>query len=174
MDEGGGGGNAVWARVRTGAAGVVIVLSVAGCLGLDGPMKPEAAEARLDAAEALLTEAALRAETALTRLARVEADPSSAGEVPRIVPSALLRRVDLEWIGPIETVARKLAESAGFGFETGGAAPARPVMVEIRARRRPLIMVLRDAGLQAGAEVALTVDATRRLVVLDWTGEAKL
>ncbi len=46
-------------------------------------------------------------------------------------------------------------------------------MVEIRSKGRPLIMVLRDVGLQAGAAAAVTVDAERGLVVLDWTGTGK-
>ena len=124
----------------------------------------------LDAAELRLTEAALRAEMALTRLARIEANPAGGGEIPRIVPSGLLRRMDLQWIGPLEAVVRRLAEEAEFRLEVAGARPARPVMVEIRAKQRPIVMLLRDAGLQAGSAAALTVDAERSLVVLDWTG----
>ena len=154
------------------AAAALLCVSAAlwGCGGGKPPV-PEPAS--LDAAEAMLTEAALRAETALTRLSRLEADPEGGGEIPRIVPGVLLKRVDLEWIGPAEEAARKLAAEADYRFETAGAAPARPVMVELRARNRPLIMVLRDVGLQAGAAAALTVDGERGLVVLDWTGGGK-
>lgn len=154
------------------AAGALLCVSVA-LWGCGGGKPPPAGPASLDAAEALLTEAALRAETALTRLSRLEADPESGGAIPRIVPGALLQRVDLEWIGPVEEAARTLAAKADYRFETAGAAPARPVMVELRARNRPLIMVLRDAGLQAGTAAALTVDGDRGLVVLDWTGGGK-
>lgn len=118
-------------------------------------------------------EAALRAETALARLARLEGAPEGGGAIPRIVPAGLLERVDLSFVGPVETLVEELAGKAGFRFERSGAAPARPVMVEVRARSRPLIMVLRDAGLQAGAAAALVVDAERGLVVLDWTGGGK-
>ena len=154
------------------AVACAVFLVPAGCLGrveAEPPMAPRP----LDAIELKLSEAALRAETALTRLARVEADPKGGGEVPRIVPEGLLRRIDLDWTGPLDALVRKLAGEAEYRFETAGAAPARPVMVRIRAVRKPLVMVLRDAGLQAGAAAALTVDAERSLVVLDWTGGGK-
>ena len=160
------------ARATARAAALAAPLVVAGCLGrfaAEAPLAPRP----LDPIELRLTEAALRAETALTRLARVEADPKGGGEVPRIVPEGLLRRIDLHWTGPLDELVRKLAGEAEYRFETAGAAPARPVMVEIRAARKPLVMVLRDAGLQAGAAAALTVDAERGLVILDWTGGGK-
>lgn len=159
-------------REITRAAALAACLAQAGCLGRIGA-EPPPAPRPLDEIELRLTEAALRAETALTRLARVEADPEGGGEVPRIVPEGLLRRIDLDWTGPLDSLVRKLAGEAEYRFETAGAPPARPVMVEIRAARRPLVMVLRDAGLQAGAAAALTVDAERGLVVLDWTGGGK-
>lgn len=160
------------ARAMARAAALAAPLVLAGCLGrfeAEAPLAPRP----LDPIELRLTEAALRAETALTRLARVEADPKGGGEVPRIVPEGLLRRIDLHWTGPLDELVRKLAGEAEYRFETAGAAPARPVMVEIRAARKPLVMVLRDAGLQAGAAAALTVDAERGLVILDWTGGGK-
>lgn len=161
-------------RIREIARPAIIAgcLAVGGCLGRIDPA-PETVARPLDPIELRLTEAALRAETALTRLARVEADPEGGGAVPRIVPEGLLRRIDLDWTGPLDALVRKLAAEAEYRFEMAGAAPARPVMVKIRAAGRPLVMVLRDAGLQAGASAALTVDAERGLVILDWTGGGK-
>ena len=150
----------------------------AGCLasslmGCGGKAEKEAQPPSLDAAEALLMETALRAETALTRLSQLEGDPSGGGEIPRIVPARLLKRVDFEWIGPAQEAAEELAGLVGYGFEMAGAVPAKPVMVELRSRNRPVIMILRDVGLQAGSVAAVTVDAERGLVVLDWTGGGK-
>ena len=154
-------------RGLAGTAVLALALTLPGCL-VD--RKPEVSTPPLDASEALLMEAALRAETALARLARIEGAPADAGEVPRIVPAALLERTDIAFIGPVERLAEELADRAGFAFERSGAAPARPVMVDVRGRGRPLIMVLRDAGVQAGAAAALVVDPERRLVLLEWTG----
>ena len=124
-------------------------------------------------AETRLAAAAERAEAALNALARVRAagTPMPEGTVPPDVPADLRRRVTLDWIGPLEMLARSLAAHAGYRFEAAGAEPVRPLMVTIAAKDAPLIEVLRDAGLQAGAAATLTVDAARRTVRLDWSGE---
>ena len=156
--------------VRHGLAGVMAAFG-AGCGPLassTGALEP--APAAPDPAETRLVEAALRAEAALSVLARVRAGqaPQPAPPPPRRVPPELLRAVTLDWIGPLETLAGTLAERAGYRFVTAGPAPVRPVIVRIDADGRALIDVLRDAGLQAGGAGALTVDAARRTVRLDW------
>ena len=135
------------------------------------PVSPAAG--RPDPAETRLAEAAARAERALTALARIRAaeTPPPAAKVPLSVPAALRRPVTLDWIGPLETLAATLARRTGYRFVGAGAAPVRPVMVAIMARNAPLIEVLRDAGIQAGAAATLTVDAEERTVRLDWTEE---
>ena len=157
--------------VRHGLAGLMAALG-AGCGPLassTGALEP--APAAPDPAETRLVEAALRAEAALTALARVRTGqaPQPAPPLPDRVPPELLRAVTLDWIGPLETLAGALAERAGYRFVTAGPAPVRPVIVRIGADGRALIDVLRDAGLQAGGAGALTVDAARRTVRLDWT-----
>ena len=157
--------------VRHGLAGLMAALG-AGCGPLassTGALEP--APAAPDLAETRLVEAALRAEAALTALARVRIGqaPQPAPPPPRRVPPELLRAVTLDWIGPLETLAGALAERAGYRFVTAGPAPVRPIIVRIGADGRALIDVLRDAGLQAGGAGALTVDAGRRTVRLDWT-----
>ena len=87
---------------------------------------------------------------------------------PLEVPAALRRPVTIDWIGPVETLAERLAAYAGYRFRTAGLAPVRPVMVAIAAQDAPVIEVLRDAGLQAGDAATLTVDAEERSVRLDW------
>ena len=128
------------------------------------------AEPGLAPVERRLTEAALRAETAVTTLARVRAaeNPLDPPPLPRIVPAALLRPVTLDWTGPLETLAAKLAGEAGYRFEVAGRRPVRPVIVVARAANKPLILVLRDVGLQAGAAATLSVDTVRRRIELAW------
>ena len=128
-----------------------------------------------DLAEVRLAEAAARAERALTALARIRVAeiPPPAIEAPMAVPPALRRRVTLDWIGPVETLAETLAARAGYRFVSAGAPPTRPVMVAIAAEGTPLIEVLRDAGIQAGVAATLTVDARQRTVRLDWTAQGQ-
>ena len=139
---------------------------------VNGGARPPVTNAQTDPAEMRLAEAAERAEAALTALARIQAaeTPPPAVGVPLEVPAALRRPMTLDWIGPLETLAATLARRAGYRFVGAGAAPVRPVMVAIEAANRPLIEVLRDAGIQAGTAATLTVDAERRTVRLDWTG----
>lgn len=145
----------------------------AGC----APLQPEAdgtapvSEAPPDRTETLLIEAAQRAEAALTMLARARAGehPQAGASTPRDAPPELLRTATLDWIGPVETLAAALAERAGYGFSVAGPPPVRPAIVAVTAQDRPLIGLLRDAGIQLGGAGTLTVDAERRAVRLDWT-----
>ena len=132
-------------------------------------LAPSAA-ARPDPAETRLAEAAERAEAALTMLARISAAERSlpVAELPLEVPVALRRPVTIDWIGPVETLAGRLAAYAGYRFRMAGPPPVRPAMVAIAAQDAPVIEVLRDAGLQAGDAATLTVDAEERSVRLDW------
>ena len=152
---------------------------LAGCdafhmnLGMETDARPPIGDTPPDLAEARLVEAAARAEAALTALARIRAAETAAPavETPVVVPAVLRRPVTLSWIGPVETLAETLAARAGYRFVAAGAPPVRPAMVAIAAEDTPLIEVLRDAGIQAGAAATVTVDAERHIVRLDWTGE---
>ena len=150
------------------AAALAAAMLLPGCIFAARETAP--APGPPDAAELRLVEAAVRAETALAALARIRAAaaPREAAPEPRAVPPALLKRVTIDWIGPLEALGGKLAGLAGYRFATAGAAPARPVIVEVAGRGRRLIDLLRDAGLQAGTRGLLTVDAGRRQVRLDW------
>lgn len=121
-------------------------------------------------AELRLSDAALRAERALTTLQRIRASVNGepAAAVPRIVAPELLVPVTLEWIGPIGTLLESLAEKAGYRFVAGGRTPPAPLVVSVSAEEEALIFVLRDVGLQAGAGALVVVDAARGEVRLDW------
>ena len=158
------------------AASLAVALT-GGCTALGiGPgavteTARESVEWKPDPAEMRLAEAAERAEAALTAIAmmRAAASPPLVPDLPAVVPVALQRRVTVDWIGPVESLAEALAGRAGYRFAMGGAAPARPVMVSVTARDVPLIEVLRNAGLQAGSAATLVVNANARTIRLDWT-----
>ena len=84
------------------------------------------------------------------------------------MPPELLQKVTLDFIGPLEELARQLAAGAGYALVTAGRPPPAPVLVEIDARNEPLIHIFQDAGNQAAHRALLTVDAGRMTVRLDW------
>ncbi len=157
------------------AAGAFMVgaLALGGCQTLDFGRDPAPKEGNgsiVDPAEARLAEAALRAERALSKLAesRSAGADLSAPDIPRNTPPELLLRVSMDYIGPLEELARQLAAGAGYALVTAGRPPPAPVLVEIEAKDAPLIHIFRDAGMQAADRALLTVDAGRMTVRLDW------
>ena len=155
------------------AAVLVGAVALAGCQTLDFGLgsTPETAPAPvMDPAEARLAEAAVRAQEALAKLAetRSAAADLRAPEIPTHTPPELLAKVSLDYIGPLEELAKTLAAGAGYALVTAGKPPPSPVLVEIEAKGRPLIHVFRDAGMQAADRALLTVDAGRMTVRLDW------
>lgn len=161
-------------RPAAGVGCVVLAALLGGCAWFEAWLEPEEAPAEIvrmaEPAELHLTDAALRAERALTGLHRIRAarDPGLGGELPRIVEPELLERISLEWIGPLTTLLEELAAGAGYGFVEAGPRPAVPLVVSVSAEDEALIFVLRDVGLQAGSGVLVVVDAARREVRVDW------
>ena len=84
--------------------------------------------------------------------------------------AALLTRGTLDRSGPLERLAERLAEEMGCDFVVAGQQPSAPVMVGIDVKVEPAILVLREIARQARDRAALTVDTTRMIVRLGWTG----
>ena len=156
--------------LRASALPVLLAGPLAGCMSWT-PEPVTVAPVRTDPVEIRLVEAVERAERALASLARAVPAPDPESRLPdaRSVPAALRTPVTLDWTGPVEALADELARRAGYRFAEAGRPPARPLIVSVEADAQPLIAVLRDAGLRAGAAATLTVDVERRTVLLDWT-----
>lgn len=158
------------------AGAVFGAVALAGCQSLDldwtkgrDTQTPAAVES--DPAAVRLAEVATRVQEAVTRLAEERAaGVAPTVDIPRLVTPELQTRVTLEWLGPLENVAKRLADDIGYDFVVAGPRPSVPVMVEIEAKDEPAIFVLRDIGLQAKDLALLTTDAGRMVVRLDWLG----
>jgi len=146
------------------------LLVVAGC-EFFRDMEPPSAVAPADPAAELLASAALRAEAALAELAQARSaeNPFPATPPPSLVPQELLREVTVDWTGPLDTLVHRLAQEVEWDFIEAGPEPAVPPIVEIHATASPIILILRDAGIQAADMAAVTVDARQRQVRLDWS-----
>ena len=153
---------------------LAVLVTLSGCeffRDLTTVEPPDEAQVIEDPAAILLTEAALAAEAALATLAQMRSaeNPSQAQPPPRLVPPELLAEVTLDWIGPLDALAERLAAAAGWDYLEAGPVPPLPLMVEVHAEALPIILVLRDAGIQAAEGATLTVDAPARQVRLDWS-----
>ena len=146
---------------------LVLALALVGCVVLDTrEAPPVVVEGPEDAAALRLAAAVGRAEEALGRLSRIEASdaPIDWSAPPELVPEELMASVTIDWTGPVDGLAARLAEIAGYAFVVVGAAPVQPVIVDVHARERPLIAVMRETGFQAGVRALVTVDADRKVV----------
>jgi defect-in-organelle-trafficking protein DotD len=123
-----------------------------------------------DKASMMLADAADRAAAALETLAAVEQARSPSVAVSPIVdaPVELRRAITINWVGPVEPIAKTLADRAGYAFQTVGSAPPVPLVVSIDVENMPVIDVLRSIGLQLGMRADVNVDGRRRMVELNY------
>lgn len=139
------------------------LVMTSACAAMDRGGQATNVEAE-DPAVLRLVEAATRAESALIALAHARDGGSMHASPPRVVPEELLQKVSVDWIGALESLAADLARRAGYRFTESGPPAVRPLLVTIHASGTPLVLVLRDAGLQAGDAARLVVDARAREV----------
>ena len=129
-----------------------------------------------DTVSTMLAESADRASSALEALAAVERARTPAASMSPIsdVPAELRRSITVNWVGPIEPIAKTLADRAGYGFLVLGNEPAIPVVVSIDAENQRVVDVLRDVGLQLGMRGDVKVDAQARMVEIYYAPRAGL
>ncbi len=123
-----------------------------------------------DRVSALLADAADRASNALQTLAAVEQAKSPEAPLANTAnaPVELRRAVTIVWVGPVDTIAKTLADRASYRFDILGDLPPVPVIVNIDTENRPVIEVFRDIGLQLGGRAKIRVDSNRRAVELHY------
>jgi defect-in-organelle-trafficking protein DotD len=126
--------------------------------------------AQPDTVSAMLADAADRAANSLETLAAVEyaRGPGVAVGPVGNAPTELRRAVTVNWVGPVEPLAKMLAERAGYNFLTVGGPPVVPVVVSIDAENTPVIEVLRNIGLQLGMRGDIKVDGSGHVVELHY------
>lgn len=111
-----------------------------------------------------------KASSALHTLASVEQarNPGAAVQAAPYAPQELRRTVSVDWVGPIEPIAKRLADRAGYEFQVNGDIPPAPVVVSVQAKQKTVVEVLRDLGLQAGLRANIVVDPEQRVVELNY------
>ncbi len=150
----------------------VCLLSTGGC----GPIHENFSDshpqmvAAPDSVSAMLANAADRASKSLEKLAAVEhaRTPGAAIAPTGNAPTELRRAVTVNWVGPVEPIAKTMAERAGYNFMPVGSPPQTPVVVSIDAENKPVIDVLRDIGVQLGMRGDVKVDSQQKVVELHY------
>lgn len=127
-----------------------------------------------DKVSMMLANAADRASVSLETLAAVEQSRSPEVSVSPIdnAPPELRRAITVNWVGPVEPIAEKLASRAGYAFQPIGTAPPVPLVVSVDVENMPVIDVLRSLGLQLGVRGDIRVDGTRRMVEVHYAPNA--
>jgi defect-in-organelle-trafficking protein DotD len=151
--------------------GVFLSVFLGVVLSACTPAQPDPqVAAQPDKVSAMLAEAADRASVALETLAAVEQARTPDVTVAPIddAPPELQRAITVNWIGPVEPIARKLADRAGYMFQTVGNPPPVPVVVSIDVENTPVIDALRSVGLQLGSRANVRVDGARKLVEIHY------
>lgn len=123
-----------------------------------------------------LAMAADKAAMALDNIAGIERQrgPAVPVEDYSSAPSNLMRPVTIRWSGPIEQIARTLADRAGIRFRVKGRVPAAAIVVNVDVYQAPILHVLRDIGLQIGRRADLRVDAASGFVEVRYASADKL
>lgn len=119
----------------------------------------------------MLADAADKASSALEALAAIEQAQRPKIQVDTVpnAPPELARGVTIKWIGPVEPVARKMAETADYRFMTLGDEPPVPIIVNIDVENARVIDILRSIGLQLGQRADIKVDGGTRVVELHYS-----
>lgn len=126
--------------------------------------------AQPDTVSAMLADAADRAANSLETLAAVEYSRGPGVAVGPVgdAPTELRRAITVNWVGPVESITKTLADRAGYNFLTVGAPPVVPVVVSVDVDNTPVIDVLRNIGLQLGMRGDIKVDGPGRVVELHY------
>ena len=124
-----------------------------------------------DKVSMMLADAADRASVSLETLAAIEQARTPEVSVAPITdaPQALRRAITVNWVGPVEPIAQKLADRAGYTFQAIGTPPPVPLVVSVDVENTPVIDVLRSLGLQLGARADIKVDGHSRVVEIDYS-----
>lgn len=115
-----------------------------------------------------LAQAAEKASSAMHKMAQVESfrTPMPMDQGLNTNIPGMQQVTSLTWNGPIEQVARTLAEMAGLKFRLAGKAPPLPVVVSVDAHQEPIGKILRDIGLQAGRRADILINTTSQTLDL--------
>ncbi|KTC92511.1 Uncharacterised protein [Fluoribacter dumoffii] len=122
-----------------------------------------------DDATIKLAEAAVSVSDSMHEMARVEKvilPPPIDNTLT--IPNAynLQARASVDWSGPIEELAARIAKSAHFRLRVLGNAPSLPILISLNVKDQSLAEILRDIDYQAGKKADIHVYPNSQVVEL--------
>lgn len=146
-----------------------LILGLAGCSGGASRMKGVANQVPPDPAFAKLAEAANTSSRSMLNLAEIElavSPPPPNYHPVDLAEFGMSNLVSIDWAGPVQPIAQRIANASGYALKTFGTEPAVPVLVYVNVRNKPIGDVLRDVGYQCHNKASLVVFPEVRVIEL--------
>jgi hypothetical protein len=107
-------------------------------------------------------------QNALASKALTPAQIAQANYTTSNVPAGMNAKLTLHWEGPIEPAVKTAASASGYDFRVDGKPSIPPVIVRLSADQKPIIQILEDIGLQAGASATVDIVTQGKVVYLHY------
>ena len=122
-----------------------------------------------DDATIKLAEAAHSVSNSLLELARIKS-ASTPKNLTKALPDTqafnLQTRASVDWSGPIQPLAEKVAKAGHYRLRVLGKAPAVPVLIGVSTVDATLGDILRDMDFQAGNKASVKIYAHKKVIEL--------
>lgn len=142
-----------------------VIATISGCMTVPVAIAP------IDNPDAdLMSKIAASAERvslAMQRLSMIRGGGQAEASQDYKVPAGLEKTMSINWAGPIDGLARKVAQMSGYTYdEPLGPIPNTPVIVSMAVTGQSMFNILSDAGGQAGSAADIVVrPESRRITV---------
>ena len=118
---------------------------------------------------AKIAESATRASKSMERLAAIRSTTSGLKIADRVAPEGLDVPITINWAGPIDGLAKKLAELTGYKYEgTEGSVPSMPILVSVAVTETSAFQILANAGAQAGSAADIVIRPSTKSIMIKY------
>lgn len=151
------------------------VIGMLGLAGLTGcaaaPLgTPKVATPGMPNIQAALNRAIERTDAAVAQLNGVPVTELAAAHLPAVIPAELQQPIRWHYRGHLVHAVRTLAKIVGYQAIVERAHPHHPIPVTIAASHEPVMTVIRELGIQAGARADVVVDPRTHTISVIETG----
>jgi|GEM_PF-1133823 defect in organelle trafficking protein DotD len=138
---------------------LIAAISIAGCAKT--PTGPASVQPKKSInAKIALAEAATSVSHSINQLNATEQaanPPLSISNLPNPATYGMNIPASLNWTGPVEAIARSIAQAADYHFRVLGARPSAPVIVSVTEHNSNLGLILQNIGLQCRKNASIVI-----------------